>query len=83
VSPLTELKQRRIWRVVLAYPSLVFVLLQVVEFFINYHRLDPRSPTASIITAVVRLQDARPEHENADKDSGIGTLLRLPLPAML
>ena len=39
---LTQLKERRIWRVLIAYPSVVFVLLQAVEFFINNYDLDGR-----------------------------------------
>jgi TolB-like protein/lipoprotein NlpI len=50
---LTQLKERRIWRVLVAYPSLVFVLLQVVEFFINNYALDTRYLTAGIIGALV------------------------------
>lgn len=58
MSLLVELKQRRIWRVLLAYPGLVFVILQVVEFFINNYGLDHRFLTASIIGAVVLLPAA-------------------------
>jgi hypothetical protein len=43
---ITELKERRIWRVLVAYPSLVFVVLQVVEFFVNNYDLDARLLTA-------------------------------------
>jgi len=50
---LTQLKERRIWRVLVAYPSVTFVLLQAVEFFINNYELDGRYLTASLIAAVV------------------------------
>ncbi len=52
-SFLTELKERHIWRVLVAYPSLVFVLLQAVEFFINNYELDARFLTASLVVSVV------------------------------
>jgi TolB-like protein len=55
---LTQLKERRIWRVLVAYPSMTFVLLQVVEFFINNYELDARYLTAGIILAVVLLPAA-------------------------
>jgi TolB-like protein/tetratricopeptide (TPR) repeat protein len=58
VSLLTELRQRRIWRVLLAYPSVVFVLLQVVEFFINNYGLDHRILTACIVVSAVCLPAA-------------------------
>ena len=50
---LTQLKERRIWRVLIAYPSVVFVLLQAVEFFINNYELDARYLTASLVAAIV------------------------------
>jgi len=55
---LTQLKERRIWRVLVAYPSMTFVLLQVVEFFINNYELDSRYLTAGIILAAVLLPAA-------------------------
>lgn len=55
---LTQLKERRIWRVLVAYPGVTFVLLQAVEFFINNYELDARLLTASIIVAVVLLPAA-------------------------
>jgi TolB-like protein len=55
---ITELKERRIWRVLVAYPSLVFVVLQVVEFFVNNYDLDARLLTATIVAAVVLLPAA-------------------------
>jgi TolB-like protein/Tfp pilus assembly protein PilF len=55
---LTQLKERRIWRVLVAYPSVTFVLLQAVEFFINNYELDGRYLTASLIGAVVLLPAA-------------------------
>lgn len=58
MSLLTELKQRQIWRVMLAYPGVVFVWLQVVEFFINNYDLDHRFLTASIIAAFMLLPAA-------------------------
>jgi hypothetical protein len=55
---ITELKERRIWRVLVAYPSLVFVVLQVVEFFVNNYDLDARLLTATIVVSVVLLPAA-------------------------
>jgi len=39
---LNELGERRIWRILVAYPSVTFVLLQAIEFFINNYGLDSR-----------------------------------------
>jgi len=50
---MTQLRQRRIWRVLIAYPSTVFVVLQVIEFFNNNYGLDHRFMTAAIIAAVI------------------------------
>ncbi|MEJ2128413.1 MAG: hypothetical protein P8X81_06165 [Woeseiaceae bacterium] len=50
---LTQLKERRIWRVLIAYPSVVFVLLQAVEFFSNNYELDSRYLTASLVASIV------------------------------
>jgi TolB-like protein len=55
---LNELKERRIWRVFVAYPSVMFVLLQAIEFFINNYGLDGRFLTASLIAALVLLPAA-------------------------
>lgn len=52
---LTELKDRRIWRVLVAYPSVTFVLLQAIEFFINNYGLDGRFLTATLLAAVTLL----------------------------
>jgi TolB-like protein len=49
---LKGIKDRRIWRVLVAYPSITFIWLQAVEFFINNYGLDPRLLTASIIIAL-------------------------------
>jgi len=46
-----ELKQRRVWRVILAYPGVTFVTLEAVKFFIDNYGLDPRFLTATIIAA--------------------------------
>jgi TolB-like protein len=46
---LEELKERNFWRTLVAYPSVAFVLLQVVEFFINNYDLDARYLTATFI----------------------------------
>lgn len=51
-SFLDNLKERRIWRVLVAYPSVTFIWLQAVEFFINNYALDGRLLTASIIIAI-------------------------------
>ncbi|MGD8930899.1 MAG: hypothetical protein PVI22_18200 [Lysobacterales bacterium] len=50
---ITQLRQRRIWRVLIAYPSAVFVVLQVIEFFNNNYGLDHRYMTAAIIAAII------------------------------
>ena len=50
---LQELRERNIWRVAVAYPSVTFVLLQAVEFFINHYGLDSRSLTVTLLIAVV------------------------------
>ncbi len=50
---LTALRERRIWRVLIAFPSVTFIWLQVLEFFINNYGLDQRYLTASLIAAVV------------------------------
>ena len=42
----------------IAYPSVVFVLLQVIEFFINNYDLDHRFLTAGIVAAIVLLPAA-------------------------
>lgn len=55
---LNEFKERRIWRVLVAYPSVIFVFLQAIEFFINNYGLDGRFLTASLIGAVVLLPAA-------------------------
>ena len=52
-SFLNKIKGRRIWRVLIAYPSVTFIWLQAVEFFINNYGLDDRLLTASIIIAIV------------------------------
>ena len=52
---LEELKQRKVWRVLVAYPGFSFVLLQVVEFFINNYDLDARYLTACFITCAAFL----------------------------
>jgi len=58
LSLFAEFKQRRIWRVLIAYPGVVFVALQVVEFFTNNYDLDHRFLTATMITALVILPAA-------------------------
>jgi len=55
---LQQMKERRIWRVLLGYPSVVFVLLQAIEFFRNNYGLDPRFLTVGIICAVALLPAA-------------------------
>ena len=53
-----ELKERRFWRVLIAYPSVTFVLLQAVEFFINHYDIDKRLLSATILAAIVLLPAA-------------------------
>jgi TolB-like protein/Tfp pilus assembly protein PilF len=55
---ISQIREKRIWRVLVAYPSLVFVLLQVVEFFVNNYDLDARVLTATIVAAVALLPAA-------------------------
>lgn len=52
---LEELKERKIWRTLIAYPSVSFVLLQVVEFFINNYDLDARYLSATFIACIAFL----------------------------
>jgi TolB-like protein/tetratricopeptide (TPR) repeat protein len=52
---LEELKERKIWRTLIAYPSVSFVLLQAVEFFINNYDLDARYLSATFIACVAFL----------------------------
>ncbi len=47
-----QLKERKIWRTLVAYPSVSFVLLQFVEFFINNYDLDSRLLTVTIIACL-------------------------------
>jgi TolB-like protein len=49
---LQELRQRRVWRVLVAYPGIAFVMLEAVKFFIDNYGLDARALTATIIAAV-------------------------------
>jgi TolB-like protein/tetratricopeptide (TPR) repeat protein len=51
-SIVEQLRERNIWRVAVAYPSVAFVLLQAVEFFINHYGLDVRTLTLTIVVAV-------------------------------
>ena len=48
-----QLKNRRIWRVLVAYPSVAFVMLEAIEFFTSNYGLDPRALTVGLIIAVV------------------------------
>jgi len=50
-----ELKERKIWRTLVAYPGFSFVLLQAVEFFINNYDLDARYLSATFIACVAFL----------------------------
>jgi adenylate cyclase len=50
-----QLKGRRIWRVLVAWPSVTFVALQVIEFFVNNYGVDPRLLTATIVAATASL----------------------------
>ena len=47
-----QFRERRIWRVLIAWPSVAFVLLQAIEFFINNYDLDTRFLTAGMIVAI-------------------------------
>jgi len=53
-----ELRERRIWRVLVAYPSVTFVLLQAVEFFVNNYDFDARYLTVTMLAAIVLLPAA-------------------------
>ncbi len=46
---LEQLKQRKIWRTLVAYPGVSFALLQAIEFLINNYGLDERYLTATFI----------------------------------
>lgn len=48
---LREFRQRRVWRVLVAYPGVAFVTLEAVKFFIDNYGLDARALTATIIVA--------------------------------
>ncbi len=48
-----ELRERRIWRVLIAYPVLAFGVLEALAFFIDNYDLDPRVLTAGLIMAIV------------------------------
>jgi TolB-like protein/Tfp pilus assembly protein PilF len=52
---LKELKDRKIWRTLVAYPGVSFVLLQAVEFFINNYDLDARYLSAAFIACAAFL----------------------------
>ena len=47
-----ELRDRRIWRVLVAYPSVAFVLLEAIAFFVENYGLDERSLTVGLILAI-------------------------------
>ena len=49
---LEQFRERRVWRVLVAWPSVAFVLLQAIEFFINNYDLDTRFLTAGMIVAI-------------------------------
>ena len=49
---LAQFRERRVWRVLIAWPSVAFVLLQAIEFFINNYDFDARFLTAGMIVAV-------------------------------
>ena len=49
---ITAFRERRIWRVLVAYPSVTFIWLQAIEFFINNYGFDDRWLTVSLIVAV-------------------------------
>jgi len=48
-----QLKRRKIWRTLVAYPSVSFALLQAAEFLINNYGLDARYLTATFIACAV------------------------------
>jgi len=48
-----EAKRRRVWGVLVAYPGVTFVLLEVVEFFVSNYAFDPRLLTVVLIAAVI------------------------------
>lgn len=52
-SLIEAFRERRIWRVLVAYPSVTFIWLQAVEFFINNYGVDARMLTVSLIAAIV------------------------------
>ena len=60
-----ELRQRRIWRVLIAYPGAAYVILEAVGFFIDHYGLDARLLTATIIGAIGLLPAALMESWHA------------------
>lgn len=51
-SLLHELKERRIWRTLLAYPAGAFVLLEAADFFVENYGLSPKIITVALIAAI-------------------------------
>ena len=45
----SQLRERKIWRVVVAYPAAAFVFLEAVEFFVNNYGLDAKFLTIALI----------------------------------
>ena len=53
---LAQMKERRIWRVMVAYPSFTFVFLEAVEFFINGERAKLGALQSRFETSISNLQ---------------------------
>jgi len=49
---LEQFRERRVWRVLVAWPSVAFVLLQAIEFFINNYGIDSRYLSVGMIVAI-------------------------------
>ncbi len=52
VGLIEQFRERRVWRVLIAWPSVAFVLLQAIEFFINNYAIDTRFLTAGMIVTI-------------------------------
>ena len=48
----SKIKQKRIWKSLVAYPAAAFVILQAVDFFISNYDLNPKLLTATLILLI-------------------------------
>ena len=47
-----QLRERHIWRALIAYPGAAFILLEAVDFFVDNYELNQKLITASVIVVV-------------------------------